>query len=723
MKKRLIYGSILSASAACFLLIGCGGGGGGSLLSSSDTLTGIFTDSPVSGLDYVCTSTSGVTDENGAFEYVSGDTCTFKLGELVLGSVTAKNEITPLDIVNSDVEAINIGVLLQSIDENNNTQDGIDVSSKKADVSTLASGIDFKYYSKVKAQLETKGITVKSQDEAKEHMEKFGINFKEVVTIDFKSTISVHNKAAYVTSQCYTKTEDINGGVHNPCFTCHINSEAPNYIDDYDLQESRDFGEYTKTNRFTNLFKDRTEAVADISDEVILSYIRENNYKDSDNNLILAQKLNNNLPEQWDVNKNGKWDGYIPDCYFNFDGEGFDKSPDNNYTGWRAFAYYPFLGTFWPTNGSTDDVLIKLPVEFQQDSDGNFDLTTYKVNLAIVESLIKKSDIDLEVEVDENDYGVDLDKSGSLGTASKIAYNWAKYSYNSTTGLYYNFAMSYVGKAKTLLESNEHLIGPGRYPVGTEFLHTIRYIDIDENNESIKMAPRMKELRYGKKFVWLTDGQMKGSAMGEIKDKDDFPDRIRTIRGNTEEGLLTGLGWVYQGFIEDQNGDLRPQNYEETQYCIGCHSGIGAITDSTFVFQRKFEDINKSFGWYHWSKDSNGLVGISEPKTSDGRDEYELYLKQNHAGDEFRDNDEVIEKFFDENGELKQDQLDIVKTNIAHLLYPSTQRALKLNKAYKVIVDEQSFIYGRDTHIKPISNTYEEVEIGASTGIEAVKYK
>ena len=97
-----------------------------------------------------------------------------------------------------------------------------------------------------------------------------GISYnKQVLDIDFKATDSINNRAAYVTSQCYTKTTDDNNNIHNPCFTCHINSETPNYINDFELQEVLDFGDYTKVNRFTNLFKDRTQAVNNISDEKI----------------------------------------------------------------------------------------------------------------------------------------------------------------------------------------------------------------------------------------------------------------------------------------------------------------------------------------------------------------------------------------------------------------------------------------------------------------------
>lgn len=532
-----------------------------------------------------------------------------------------------------------------------------------------------------------------------------------IVDIDFKSTIAVNNRGAYVTSQCYTKTSDEQSGIHNPCYSCHINSVEPNYIDDYELQQSYDFGEYTKINRFTNLFKDRTDLLAKMSDKNILDYVRQDNYQ-KDGKILISEKLKN-VPAKWDVNDDGKWGGYIPDMYFNFDEQGFDKTPDGEYTLWRAFAYYPFLGTFWPTNGSTDDVMIRLPNDFASNESGEFDLQIYKINLAIVESLIKKADVPIE-QIDETFYQVDLNQNGSLDNADTVVYNWQLPSY--LAGKYSNFSMHYVGLARLKLIDNDYLIAPGLYPKGTEFLHSVRYLDVGENDK-VTMAPRMKELRYGKKYTWNTYAQLSSAAFGEIKAKDDFPDRLRKIVGNTEDGLKTGLGWVYQGFIEDKNGDLRPQNYEETTYCIGCHSGIGAIADSTFVFQRKFSDDDKGYGWYHWTQDTAGFSGIPEPKTKNGTYEYTTYLQQNRAGDEFRSNQEVRGKFFDSDLTLNQQQVDMLHNDISLLLIPSAKRAIELNKAYKIIVEEQSYIFGRDAHIGPAENVHKEVIPGTATGI------
>ncbi|PNV82661.1 MAG: hypothetical protein C0627_09015 [Sulfurimonas sp.] len=64
----------------------------------------------------------------------------------------------------------------------------------------------------------------------------------------------INNEAAYIPSQCYTKKEDENGAILNPCYSCHTDAEEPNYIDDVELQTSYEFAEYALTNRWKNLF-------------------------------------------------------------------------------------------------------------------------------------------------------------------------------------------------------------------------------------------------------------------------------------------------------------------------------------------------------------------------------------------------------------------------------------------------------------------------------------
>ncbi len=515
----------------------------------------------------------------------------------------------------------------------------------------------------------------------------------------------IENPTAYVSSQCYTKTVDEKGNKHNPCFTCHAKAIEPNFVYDTWVQEVYDFPQAARINPFTNLFKDRRDLIAKISDEAIMKYVGKSNYFGSDGSITLSEKLKN-LPENWDYDGDKKWDGYIPDCYFNFDSEGFDRDRSGVYTGWRAFAYYPFPGTFWPTNGSTDDVMIRLDSPFRENSDGKFDIEVYKINLAIVESVIKREDIAI-ASVDEKKYGVDLDKDGEIAKASKIAYDWAP--------LEKRF-MYYVGRANELQKEGKVHLAAGLYPEGTEFLHSVRYIDV--KNGEIAMAPRMKELRYGVKRFWVDYWTLKISDMKSGKEQDDNPDDHEVYRGNGERGLDNGRGWRYMGFLEDRDGSLRPSNNEETLFCIGCHGNLGATTDGTFVFKRKLASSAHQQGWYHWSQKS--LKGLYEPKRANGEGEYSFYLKQNLSGDEFRANDEVIERFFDKDGNFREGMLEKLSQDVTTLIYPSQKRAILLNKAYKVIVDEQSFVYGRDAIVKPALNVHKEVKDEQPTELKAI---
>ncbi|HIQ38233.1 MAG TPA: hypothetical protein EYH36_09630 [Desulfocapsa sulfexigens] len=527
------------------------------------------------------------------------------------------------------------------------------------------------------------------------------------IQVDLKSSVLL-NETAYIPSQCYTKTEDEQKKVYNPCYACHTKSIEPNYINDWDLQLEYSFPEAGLQNPWINLFEDRSGRIQKISDQAILEYVRTSNYLDEQGNIIISNRMRE-VPSSWDVNENGRWDGYTPDCYFNFDDKGFDHDPEDNYTGWRAFAYYPFPGTFWPTNGSTDDVLIRLAVNFRLDDKGKFDLTVYKVNLAIVEAIINRRDVAIE-EIDENRFGVDLNKDGILGLTNLIAFDWNPLK---------NKHMSYVGQAGVDQQQGTVHLAAGLFPEGTEFLHSVRYIDVNDQG-SVSIAPRMKELRYMKKRSWQSYADLENSALSEIKEKEDFPDRTRQFIGNSEQGLNNDDGWLLQGFIEDAGGDLRPQSFEETVFCIGCHGGTGVTTDSVFSFPRKIDSNHHQNGWYHWSQ--KGLKGLSEPKIKI-RDagvyyEYSYYLMYNKSGNEFRDNLEVVNKFYTPDGSVKLDMLDLLHEDITVLLDPSAERALQLNKAYQTIVWDQDFIHGRDANIAPVANVHKEVEHDLSTGVK-----
>lgn len=140
-------------SACTFLVIAllaaCGGGGsgGGSGSSSAETLSGVFIDSPVQGLRWESGDLSGTTDAAGTFQYTSGATIQFYVGDILLGEATGDSVIIPLNLVVgaqdiSDNTVTNIVRFLITIDNDNNPANGIDITATVADL-TNGESVDF----------------------------------------------------------------------------------------------------------------------------------------------------------------------------------------------------------------------------------------------------------------------------------------------------------------------------------------------------------------------------------------------------------------------------------------------------------------------------------------------------------------------------------------------------------------------------------------------------
>lgn len=126
--------SLLLVAGVAMALAGCGGGSGGSGGGSggdSTTQTGQFKDSNVEGLTYTINGEPAETDASGSFTYESGDTITFSLGGVELGSVTGDEVITLVQLVSSgstsDASVINRARFLQYLDEDLNTDNGIQI--------------------------------------------------------------------------------------------------------------------------------------------------------------------------------------------------------------------------------------------------------------------------------------------------------------------------------------------------------------------------------------------------------------------------------------------------------------------------------------------------------------------------------------------------------------------------------------------------------------------
>jgi hypothetical protein len=498
------------------------------------------------------------------------------------------------------------------------------------------------------------------------------------------------NRIAYVPPQCFTKTRDPGDEkAKNPCYVCHTRSEPPNYTNDDNLQLELKLPKPAAHNPWTNLFDPPVSHVARLRDDEILRYVRQSNYFDERGHIALAETLGQR-----------EWRGFVPDVWFSFDAEGFDHAPDGQPTGWRAFAYYPFPGTFFPTNGSADDVLIRLAPSLRQDEGGRFDRSVYVVNFAIVEALLRRADIPID-PVDERRLGVDLDLDGKLSVATRVAFDAAR--------------MHYVGRAHAEQAEGKLLLAAGLFPADTEFFHTVRYLDVGPDG-TVTMAPRMKEVRYARKANFISWKQAKTMAAGDEREAAESPDGTHRISWQGDNyGVYVKAGWLLQGYIEAEDGALRLQSFEETVFCEGCHGEIGATTDATFAFARKLSGNAPARGWFHWSQ--HGLHDVAEPKRADGDYEYTRYLAEAGAGDELRENDEVIGRFFDDAHQLRPEAVARLHSDVAYLLLPSPERALDLDRAYRAIVEAQSFDKGRDSVLAPSRNVLVTVPLGERTGV------
>lgn len=470
---------------------------------------------------------------------------------------------------------------------------------------------------------------------------------------------TVSNAEAVVPPQCYTRTE----ARANPCYVCHQDAipGRENRMNDRDLQVAYSFSDVGMTNHWKNLFEDRSERVAAITDEEIRSYIAGDNYSE--------------LPGRL---REAGFQGYIPDLEnlhlgaAAFDEEGFAKDGSH----WVAFNYKPFPSTFWPTNGSTDDVMIRLAEPYRNTKEGKFSSDIYKANLAILEAAIKGVDRMGCLPVDEKVIGRDLDGDGVLGTAREIreVENW-------------------VGAAEGEF-FDTHL-----YPQGTEFLHTVRYIGVGEDG-TIGVSTRMKEVRY----MWKVKPYVKSmyarkyDLEAQEKEAGNLPGYVSI----GQHGLDNGNGWAIQGFIEDRKGRLRFLTHEENFSCMGCHNSVGSTIDKTFSFARKPDGAE---GWGYI--DLRGM--FDAPSKGETTGEIELYLTRAEGGSEFRNNEEMAARWFKPDGTADPEKIAKAR-DVYELITPSPERAMVLNKAYRTIVEDQDYIYGKDAVLVPPANVYDRID-------------
>lgn len=472
----------------------------------------------------------------------------------------------------------------------------------------------------------------------------------------------VYNPESVIPPQCYTKTD----GVNNPCYACHQTypraEQRPNAMHDGELQGEYQFSALGSKNHWKNLFIDRRPLIASIGDNDILAYVQQDNYTP------WVEKQKNNAA--WRGERIQLANLAYPDKAFDHRGIAKDGSH------WIAYNYKPFPSTFWPTNGSTGDAMIRLARAFRE-RDGTYSQDVYFANLALVEMAIKDAETMSVAGLSEQAIGVDLDGDGQLSAqVSRIQRR-----------------SHYVGDAGDI--ELAHML----YPQGTEFLHTVRYLGVDEQGH-IYNAPRMKEVRYMKKHMFKSRQNLASSYYSETKDK-HFEMLPRTIY-HGDKGINNNFGWTINGYIEDEKGELRQQHEQELAFCNGCHKTVGATFDQTFSFARKVEGDS---GW--------GYIDLKAmqdaPSIGEERGEFLTYLERVGGGDEFRQNREMLQRWFLPDGRVNEQKVRAANS-VYELIMPSKRRALDLNKAYRTIVAEQSYLFGRDATLNKASNVLREVD-------------
>jgi hypothetical protein len=231
------------------------------------------------------------------------------------------------------------------------------------------------------------------------------------------------------------------------------------------------------------------------------------------------------------------------------DANGFVRDEKEAYTGWRAVNFFPY-GIFTPLSGSVSGIYIRLPRSFRCEN-GNFSREIYRKNLDLLERNIKNRP---------------NKESRYSGDASRVK------------------------------------IEKGFFPVGTEFAHPLHYVDLNADGETGAQldgvvgnktvtyefpgtrSRRVKEMRY--MYKWKQVGI---DDIDEEAHPDDF------VIGNEGQGWVdNNTGWLLSGFIEDREGELRPQTTEELMQCIGCHGKVGNTVDSVWSFERK---LPAEAGW------------------------------------------------------------------------------------------------------------------------------
>lgn len=205
MKLRTKLFKLFNTSAIALLLTACSGG---SSSSTTNLNSAQIIDSEIEGISYFTQSQAGQTSSNGSFYYLPSDTSiNFKIADIDLGSFNLSqlkndkkvlvSEILGLDRSNvSDDNLKKLLRFLQSLDENNDPNDGIKISENTKKLITTDSNITNLSLLEISSIIANTGKTFISEEKALLHYENtlnndFSISVDSVAPI-FTSASSIN---------------------------------------------------------------------------------------------------------------------------------------------------------------------------------------------------------------------------------------------------------------------------------------------------------------------------------------------------------------------------------------------------------------------------------------------------------------------------------------------------------------------------------------------------
>ncbi len=142
---------------------------------------GQFVDSFVGGLVFSTSGLRGVTDSQGRFQFNSGDTISFSIGDIILGSGEAKPVMTPIDLVPGALDetnqtVTNIARFLQSLDADNDLSNGITIPNEilnvieNTEIDFTVPSLDFESNPELQEILTALDKTLVDEDDAQAHL-------------------------------------------------------------------------------------------------------------------------------------------------------------------------------------------------------------------------------------------------------------------------------------------------------------------------------------------------------------------------------------------------------------------------------------------------------------------------------------------------------------------------------------------------------------------------